>query len=187
MGSTEIDSSELQIFSNRLKELRSYKKITQKEFAEKIGITAAALSSYENNGKNPSIAVVKRISEEFDVSIDWLCGFSDKMYLNSKVNTLADVALKIVDLLESGLQYDFRLKKHTDSVNQYGCFYLDFPYIPKLDTFFENYLTLQNLSCDDTTKIQIINTWLNGAIEELKKYPATLDFSGIPLDGLPFI
>ena len=99
MGSTEIDSSELQIFSNRLKELRSYKKITQKEFAEKIGITAAALSSYENNGKNPSIAVVKRISEEFCVTTDWHCRFSDKIYPNSKVNTLAEVASKIVDLL----------------------------------------------------------------------------------------
>ena len=142
MGSTEIDSSELQIFSNRLKELRSYKKITHKEFAEKIGITAAALSSYENNGKNPSIAVVKRISEEFDVSIDWLCGFSDKMYLNSKATTLADVALKIVDLLEGGLQYDFRLKKHTHSIDQYGDFYLDFPNIPKLHTFFENYFCI---------------------------------------------
>lgn len=182
MGSTEIDSSELQFFSNRLKEFRSYKKFTQKEFAEKIGITAAALSSYENNGKNPSIAVVKRISEEFDVSIDWLCGFSDKMYLNSKATTLADVALKIVDLLEGGLQYDFRLKKHTHSIDQYGDFYLDFPNIPKLHTFFENYLALQNLSCDDTTKIQIINTWLNGAIEALKKYPTVSGFSDVPMD-----
>ena len=35
---------ELQIFANRLKEFRTENGLTQKEFAEKIGVTAAALS-----------------------------------------------------------------------------------------------------------------------------------------------
>lgn len=86
---------ELQIFADRLKELRQKLNITQKDFAERIGITAAALSSYENNLKNPSIAVAKRIAETFNVSIDWLCGLSNKMKNDDTPQTYADV----IDLL----------------------------------------------------------------------------------------
>ena len=82
---------ELQIFADRLKELRQKLNITQKEFAEKIGITAAALSSYENNIKNPSIAVAKRIAEAFNVSIDWLCGLSDKISYTNEIATYGDI------------------------------------------------------------------------------------------------
>lgn len=47
-----MNNSDLQIFSERLKQLRNSLNITQKEFAKKIGVTAAALSAYENNQKN---------------------------------------------------------------------------------------------------------------------------------------
>ena len=51
----EMGDNELQVFADRLRELRKSLNLTQKEFADKIGITAAALSSYENNQINPSI------------------------------------------------------------------------------------------------------------------------------------
>ena len=44
-----MSEKELQIFSDRLKEFRTSRKISQKDFAEKIGITASALSQYEKN------------------------------------------------------------------------------------------------------------------------------------------
>lgn len=69
---------ELEVFSERLKSLRLELNMTQKEFAERIGVTAAALSAYENNQKNPSIAVAKRISEKFNISLDWLCGLNEQ-------------------------------------------------------------------------------------------------------------
>jgi len=82
---------ELQVFSERLKILRNSLGITQKDFAEKIGVTAAALSSYENNLKNPSIAVAKRIAETFNVSIDWLCGLTNKKTSASKIRTYKEL------------------------------------------------------------------------------------------------
>lgn len=111
---------ELQIFADRLKELRQKLNITQKDFAEKIGITAAALSSYENNLKNPSIAVAKRIAEVFNVSIDWLCGLSDRMKSDDTPQTYADV----IDLLvkaEKSLHFQVGGEKITvlDSVFRY--------------------------------------------------------------------
>lgn len=79
---------ELQTFSDRLKELRTSLNLTQVQFVEDLGITAAALSAYEKNQKNPSISVAKRIAEEYNVSLDWLCGLSDK---KNSTTTYSDI------------------------------------------------------------------------------------------------
>lgn len=103
---------ELQIFADRLKELRNSLDIIQKDFAEKIGITAAALSSYENNLKNPSIAVVKRIAKTFNVSIDWLCGLSERMSNDDAPQTYADVIDLLVRIENAiNLKMDFQHTK----------------------------------------------------------------------------
>ncbi len=111
---------ELQVFSDRIKKLRLSLDMTQKKFAEEIGITASALSSYEKNLKNPSIAVAKKIAEAFHVSIDWLCGLSDKMKNGNEPETYAD----IIDLLvKTEKSIYFRVGKEkiivSDSVLQY--------------------------------------------------------------------
>lgn len=72
-----MGDSELQVFSDRLKEIRNKLNLTQVAFAEGIGITASALSAYENNLKNPSLGVVKKIAEKYNISIDWLCGLTN--------------------------------------------------------------------------------------------------------------
>lgn len=82
---------ELQTFADRLKELRSDKGLTQAQFIEDLGITASALSSYEKNLKNPSISVAKRIAEKYNVSIDWLCGLSDKKHNTEEIETYSDL------------------------------------------------------------------------------------------------
>ena len=93
---------ELQIFSDRLKELRTEKGLTQAQFVDGLGITASALSAYEKNLKNPSISVAKRIAEKYNISIDWLCGLSDKLNDEIKLETYSDVLkllLEIDDIL----------------------------------------------------------------------------------------
>lgn len=95
---------ELQVFSERLKKLRNSLNITQKDFAEKIGITASALSAYENNLKNPSIAVAKRIAETFGISIDWLCGLTETMNNSNNPQTYSDV-INLLIKAESALRF----------------------------------------------------------------------------------
>lgn len=84
---------ELQIFADRLKELRSDLGLTQAEFVDGLGITSSALSSYEKNIKNPSIIVAKKIAEKYNVSIDWLCGLSNRKAIvdESYFHTYADI------------------------------------------------------------------------------------------------
>lgn len=81
-----MENEELAIFSARLKLIRLELMLTQKEFADRIGLTASSLSAYENNVKNPSLLVAIKISKEFNVSIDWLCGISKKRTTNQDLN-----------------------------------------------------------------------------------------------------
>lgn len=82
---------ELQIFSDRLKELRTSLGLTQAQFVDGLGITASALSAYEKNLKNPSISVARRIAQKYHISIDWLCGLSEKKNYDNEINTYNDL------------------------------------------------------------------------------------------------
>lgn len=80
----------LDVFSIRLKSIRNEMDLSQRDFAEKVGCTAATLSAYENNTKNPSLEIVKNIAEKCNISIDWLCGLSDNKYINREFVTFSD-------------------------------------------------------------------------------------------------
>lgn len=54
----------------RLKELRLTKGISQKEIAEYLGITVAAYSLYECGNREPKIAILRKIAEYYNVSVD---------------------------------------------------------------------------------------------------------------------
>ncbi len=57
-------------YLKRLKELRLTKGISQKEIAEYLGITAAAYSLYERGNREPKIAILRKIAEYYNVSVD---------------------------------------------------------------------------------------------------------------------
>lgn len=64
-------------FCDRLKELREEKGFTQKEFASILNINRATIAGYESQGKEPSFDRLKEFASFFNVSIDYLVGFSD--------------------------------------------------------------------------------------------------------------
>ena len=70
--------------------------MTQKEFSAFVGCTAATLSAYENGSKSPSLEIIKGIAEKCNVSIDWLCGLSEKMNTSDEIKTYSDVLTKII-------------------------------------------------------------------------------------------
>lgn len=78
------------VLAVRIKELRTSMKMTQKEFSAFVGCTAATLSAYENGSKSPSLEIIKGIAEKCHVSIDWLCGLSNKKRNNS-IETYSDL------------------------------------------------------------------------------------------------
>ena len=60
------------IFLKGLKQIRKEKKLTQLKVAMDLNISREALSHYENNKREPSIELLIKMSEYFNVSIDFL-------------------------------------------------------------------------------------------------------------------
>ena len=58
----------------RLKRYRTRRGLTQKEAAEIIGINAYQLGNYETNRSEPSIKILKGMSQAYQTSIDDLVG-----------------------------------------------------------------------------------------------------------------
>ncbi|TVX92970.1 helix-turn-helix domain-containing protein [Paenibacillus agilis] len=56
----------------RLRRLRISRKLSQEEVARYIGVTRSAYSHYEINSRQPVYDTVRKLSNLFDVSIDYL-------------------------------------------------------------------------------------------------------------------
>lgn len=62
-----------------IKDIRQKHNMSQKDFADKFGVTYQAVSKWENGKNIPDIAILKEISEEYEISLD-------DVLLNKKVN-----------------------------------------------------------------------------------------------------
>ena len=60
------------IFMIGLKKIRKEKKLNQLKVAMDLNISREALSYYENGKREPSLMMLNRMSEYFNVSIDFL-------------------------------------------------------------------------------------------------------------------
>lgn len=73
------------IYSYNLKRIRQKRNITQEEIANKLGIKRGVYSSYETEYHFMPVKHLDILCEYFDVSIDYLFGFTNKEnYLNVK-------------------------------------------------------------------------------------------------------
>lgn len=61
-------------FSERIKKLRIKNKYTQEQLAEKVGVTPTGVSYWESGKSIPNFDTLKKLSEIFNVSIDYLTG-----------------------------------------------------------------------------------------------------------------
>lgn len=80
-------------FSQRLKQLRLDKHLTQAQVAERIGVTASMVSSYETDIRLPSFEVMVRIADLFGVTVDYLLCRQDKRFLDISDLTAAEAAV----------------------------------------------------------------------------------------------
>ena len=81
-------------FGERLRALRREKNLTQEQLAEKIDLVKSSICAYEKNAKYPSVEVLIKLCQFFNVSSDYLLGLSDK--LEFEVAALTDEQLDIV-------------------------------------------------------------------------------------------
>lgn len=62
---------------NRIKEIRTMRGIKQIDLCKQLGITQGALSGWETGRYQPDISALKKMSEIFGVSVDYLIGSKD--------------------------------------------------------------------------------------------------------------
>lgn len=67
-------------FKDRLKKLRKAEKLTQQEFADKLGIKRSTISNYDIGRSEPSKSVISLICRTFSVSETWLRTGEGNMY-----------------------------------------------------------------------------------------------------------
>lgn len=86
--------------NERLKELRKYLNMSQKEFAQKLGITDSGLSKLENEKRNLTEQTIISICREFNVNRAWLVEGIGDMFSNLPETIIDELALQY-DLSEN--------------------------------------------------------------------------------------
>ncbi|GLB27245.1 hypothetical protein LXJ15735_34860 [Lacrimispora xylanolytica] len=156
------------VLAQRIKELRNKMGKTQREFSGIVGCTAATLSAYENGSKSPSLEIVKNIAEKCHVSIDWLCGLTDKTNTEDNIETYSDIIelllkLSSIELAPEG-SFFFIYNEDTSNpiLNYAGLRTFD----SKLKTFIKDYIQMKNLLDNNTIDKHLYDLWLKDKLKE---------------------
>lgn len=64
-------------FKERLKELRTQRKLSQQELADKINLTKQTISQYERGVREPDYENLSALCDVFNVSTDYMLGKDD--------------------------------------------------------------------------------------------------------------
>ncbi len=92
------------ILGLRIRELRMESDLLQKDIAIKLGLSTSGYGYYETGRRSPDNEMIKKLSELFEVSSDYLLGISeDKNNLtrstnNNFKNTFSTKGLSKVDI-----------------------------------------------------------------------------------------
>lgn len=65
---------DMTIFTERLKELRLKKGLTQTELGEKVGVKQNTFTNWEKGKREPSFENLIKLADLLEVSLDWLFG-----------------------------------------------------------------------------------------------------------------
>ena len=77
-------------------ELRKEKKLTQKDLAEKIGVTDRAISKWENGRGMPDVSFLRVLCENLDISLNELLS-GEKISEEDKISRLEDNYISVID------------------------------------------------------------------------------------------
>jgi len=64
----------MNLFGDRLRQLRENKQMYQKDLAKILGVSAGAIGMYETNKRAPDFETLNKIADYFDVTVDYLLG-----------------------------------------------------------------------------------------------------------------
>lgn len=98
--------------TDRIKQLRKQKGLTQKEMAEAVGVGVSTVAMWESGKRTPSFKLLNDLSDLFDKSIDYILGTSDDDR-SPKLNDAQieqfgtwEIQSELIDILRQYLQLD---------------------------------------------------------------------------------
>ena len=99
-------------YSNRIRELRKNKSLSQEQLADKLGVTKQAVSQMERGARKPSVTMLEALCDFFNVSTDYLLGKEDvtiRLVDNKDINRLdspQSVRIPVFDRVAAGIPLD---------------------------------------------------------------------------------
>ena len=82
-----------------IKSIRLEHNLTQKEFADKFGVTYQAVSKWENGKSIPDIAILKEICDDYNINIDDILNGEKNNNKNNNKKTILLIPIIIVFLI----------------------------------------------------------------------------------------
>lgn len=92
-------------FGNRIKSLRLSRSMTQEQLAQKLGVSAQAVSKWESGTNMPDIGLLPDLSVIFGVTIDDLFAMTDERRMERIENMLFDVRFLTGEEFQQNEQY----------------------------------------------------------------------------------
>lgn len=104
------------MFGKRLKQLRELKGISQTELGNHVNVSYRVIGYYENEQRFPNDEnVIRRIADYFDVTIDYLLGYTDDKNIYRSVK---DIPLEVRELGASYITVAKELKDEDITVDE---------------------------------------------------------------------
>lgn len=100
------------MFSQRLKQLREEKGITQQELAQTLNIGRASISNYELGTRTPDIEILSKLADYFGVTTDYLIGKSD---FRTNIDDEIEIKNQELKVLQEKIE---QVKKYINMIEQ---------------------------------------------------------------------
>lgn len=94
-------------FSERLKQLRTEKKLTQEDIAKKVNVNRVTYTNWENGKRAPELSKLVELATELNSTVDFLLGNSDINLLEIKADDISKEmsAEQVAERLQANLEY----------------------------------------------------------------------------------
>lgn len=90
------------MLNEQIRELRNIRGISQIQLANKLGVTKQSVSNWENDNILPSIEMLVKIANFFEVSTDYLLGLDKKRTLD--VENLTEIQISHIQFIVDDLR-----------------------------------------------------------------------------------
>jgi len=128
----------------RFKSVRKHAKMTQKDFAESLGITQTTISGIEKNAANASTTLIKLVCLKYNIDEEWLSNGNGRMlaFPGSWGCDNCDGLIKKYEAMK--ILFERHLENHRGNYDNLFCFVESF-------SFFISITTAAKLSTDNVT------------------------------------